>query len=117
MTFTKSAKLIGASVLMAGFMSGSAFAGDKKDCKNKDHTSAYSTQTQSGVTTVVLPARTEINTYTPTPQASTMAQDATAKTQEMKVLTFDEALAKCQKYGATDLQACIDKKTGQAPKS
>ena len=111
MTFTKSAKIIGASVLLASFVSGTAIAGDKKNCEGKSHTTAKSTVTQVSPPTVVLPASAQTTVYASQPKTTDANQTVT------KVYTFDEALAKCQKYGATDLQACIDKKTGQAPKS
>ena len=103
MTFTKSMKIFGATVLIAGFASGTALAGDKKNCADKNHSTAQKTQTQMSTPTMVLPAKAE----------ATSADAQKVK----KVYTFDEALAKCQKYGAADLQACIDKKTGRTPKS
>ncbi len=103
MTITRSIKIIGATVLLAGFASGTAMAGDKKNCADKHKTTAEKTETRMSTPTAVLPAKAE-------------AATTEGKTMK-KVYTFDEALAKCQKYGATDLQACIDKKTGVAPKS
>ncbi len=107
MTIKKSIQLISATVLLAGFASGTASAGDKKDCNYKKHTTtAQKTETAVSTPTVVLPA---------TAQAG---YSAMSKAEKMKkVYTFDEALTLCQKHGATDLQACIDKKTGQTPKS
>jgi len=107
MTLTRSFKIIGASVLIVGMASGTALAGDKKNCGDKHKTTAKKTQTQMSTPTVVLPAKAETSGYPATTEAKKMK----------KVYTFDEALAKCQKYGATDLQACIDKKTGRTPKS
>lgn len=111
MTFTRSFKIIGASVLIAGLASGTAMAGDKKDCGDKHKATAEKTQTQMSTPTVVLPAKAEMSGYPASTEAKTDAK------KMKKVYTFDEALAKCQKYGATDLQACIDKKTGHTPKS
>lgn len=107
MTLTKSIKIIGAAVLIASFASGTAMAGDKKNCADKKHTTAQKTQTQMSTPTVVLPAKAEASGY-----------PAMTDTKVMKkVYTFDEALSICQKHGATDLQACVDKKTGRTPKS
>ncbi|NNE57649.1 MAG: hypothetical protein HKN36_06035 [Hellea sp.] len=91
-------KIVAASVLLIGF-GVSASAGDKKDCDHKDQTAMH--KTEASAPSAVLPASAEM-----------------AK-KEKTVYTFDEALAACQKYGATDLQACINKKTGKAaaPKS
>lgn len=111
MTFTKSAKTFGASLLLAGFVSGTAFAGDKKNCEGKDHNMAEKTTTQVSPPTVVLPASSQTTVYassTKTPETNNVMT---------KVYTFDEALSLCQEHGATDLQACIDKKTGRLPKS
>ncbi len=107
MTITRSIKLIGATVLIAGLASGTASAGDKKDCNYKKHTTAQKTTTSTVSTpSVVLPAKAQAG-------YSTMDKAKSMK----KIYTFDEALSLCQKHGATDLQACIDKKTGQTPKS
>lgn len=107
MTLTKSIKVIGATVLIAGMASGTALAGDKKNCGDKHKTTAQKTQTQMSTPTVVLPAKAEAAGY---PAAQT------SKTMK-KVYTFDEALSLCQQHGAADLQACVDKKTGVTPKS
>lgn len=106
MTINRSIKLISASILIAGFASGTAVAGDKKNCKDKKHITAQKTVTAVSTPTVVLPAKAEAG-------YSTMEKAKSMK----KVYTFDEALSLCQKHGAVDLQACVDKKTGRAPKS
>lgn len=102
MTFTKSTKIIGTTVLALGLISGAAYAGDKKDCADKNHTAMQ--KTQMSTPTMVLSASTEKAGY-PAPAKA-----------ETKIYNFDEALAMCQKYGAADLQACIDKKTGVTAK-
>ena len=92
-------KLTGAAILAMGLMSGTALAGEgHKDC-NKTKTTAQSSTT-SATTGYV------------TTSTSVAATSETAKTK-MKVMSFDDALAKCTKYQAKDLQACIDKKTGK----
>lgn len=103
MTFTKPIKLLTTATIAVAFASGAALAGDKKDCPDKDHTAMM--KTEASQATAVLPASTE--------------RAAAPATTKMKVYTFDEAMEKCQKYGAKDLQACIDKKTGKtaAPKT
>jgi len=103
MTLTKPLKLLSAATIAIAFTSGAALAGDKKDCADKDHTAMMKTEATQA--TAVLPASTE------------RAQAPSDK--KMKVYTFDEAMEKCQKYGAKDLQACINKKTGKtaAPKT
>jgi len=106
MTINRSIKLFAAATLIAGFASAPASAGDKKDCNYKKNTTAQQTQTKVMTPTVVLPAKAEVG------------YSAVEKAEKMKkIYTFDEALSLCQKYGATDLQACIDKKTGVVPKS
>jgi len=93
-------KSIGAATIALTFISGAALAGDKKDCDHKKTTAMQKTEVSAP--TAVLPAA---------------ATTEKAK-MEHKTYTFEEAKAKCQKYGAEDLQACIDKKTGVAkPKS
>ncbi len=92
-------KTLGFSLLAAGLIGGTANAGDGKNCKDKDHTSLI--KSESTAATAVLPASSE---------------RAYPAKKAMKAYTFDEALAKCQAHGATDLQACIDKKTGAVSK-
>jgi len=90
-----SLKVLGTSIVAAGFMAGTAFAGGGEKCKDKKNTTTASV-TSTAQTTVL--------------SASEKAQMAkTAKT----VMSFDDALALCQKKGVTDLQACIDYKTGK----
>jgi len=97
MTLTKPLKMLSVATIAIVFTSGAALAGDKKDCKDKGHTAMM--KTEASQQTAVLPAS---------------AEQAAAKSEKaMKVYSFDEALEKCQKYGAKDLQACIDKKTGK----
>lgn len=110
-TFIKITKAIGATVLCAGFMSSTALAGDKENCANKNHTTAEKTQTQISPPTVVLPATATTNVYPALSKTTDMGKTTT------QVYTFEEALSLCQKHGATDLQACVDKKTGHTPKS
>ena len=92
-------KIAAASFLTLAFASGTAFAGDGKDCKDKKH-SAMKTQTTTMDQTAVLSASDR--------------SDAMAKKtmKAKKVHSFDEALALCQEKAAADLQACIDYKTG-----
>lgn len=92
-------KTLGFSLLAATLIGGTASAGDGKDCKDKTHTAMI--KSESTAATAVLPAS---------------AERAYPAKKTMKAYTFDEALAKCTEYGATDLQACIDKKTGVAAK-
>ncbi len=99
MTPKTSLKLVASTVIALG-LSSAAFAGNGKDC-NKKYKSTM-TKTEAAQSTAVLPA-----------SAETMEHKAK---KQMKVYTFDEALAKCQEYGAKDLQACIDKKTGKTAK-
>lgn len=114
-TIIKSTKLIGAAILMTGFMSGSALAGDKENCANKNHTTAEKTQTQISPPTVVLSATSDTTVYPAVQKTTDMGADTGKSTSN--IYTFDEALSLCQKHGATNLQACIDKKTGRTPKS
>jgi len=92
-------KIAAASLLTLAFATGTAFAGEGKDCKDKKH-SAMKTETTTMQQTNVLSA--------------VETRDATAKQAKMakKVYSFDEALALCQEKAAADLQACIDYKTG-----
>jgi len=102
MTFSKSAKIIAASILVVGFSSTTALAGDKAKCDKKNHTAMQKTAVSTP--TMVLPATAKKAGY----PAKTTA----------KTMTFDQALELCQAKGAADLQGCIDMKTGQAkPKS
>ena len=92
MTFAKTTKIIGASILVAGFMSGTASAGDKHNCDKTKKTTVQKTEMKQE--TVVLPASTA------------------AEKTKMKTLTYEQALEKCEAYGATDIQACAAKKSG-----
>jgi len=103
MKLTHTAKILGASILTLGFMSGTAIAGDKKACKDKQHTSIE--KSEMATPTMVLPAKAETKGY---PVKS-----------NSKIISFDEALELCLAKQAANLQACIDAKTGQVtqPKS
>ena len=100
MTHTKTLKILGTAIIAVAFTSGAAIAGPGKDCNHKDHSTAM--KSEASQQTAVLPASTE--------------RTNSADQKQMKAYTFDEALALCQKHGATDLQACVDKKTGKVNK-
>jgi len=92
MTFT-SLKIAGLSVMAVGLTAGAAYAGGGKDCADKNHTAM---KTESTITAT--PATAVLN-----------ASERTAKAK--KVYTFEQA--QCQAKGVSDLQACIDYKTGK----
>ena len=97
-TFT-TLKLTSAAIIALGLTSGLAMAGEgHKDCAKKKTTAQMEkTSTTAG--------------YASTTTAVASKSEHGAK--KMKVMSFDDALAKCTKYQAKDLQACIDKKTGK----
>jgi len=96
-------KTLGLAAVAVILSAGSAFAGDKKDCKNKTHASKATTTTMT-------------TTATDAPTAVLSASE-TGKTKVKKTYTLEEATAKCSKKGAKDLQACIDYKMGKSSKS
>jgi len=91
-------KMTGLAVLMTAFAAGSAYAGDGKDC---DHKKTAAVKTQTAIIA--------------TPQVTVLSDADTKdamKTTSKKVYSFEDALKLCQKKGVTDLQACVDYKTG-----
>lgn len=103
MTFTRSMKIVGTTIVAIALTGGVAFAGGGKDCGDK-HKSATKTEAAAASATAVLGASAEAT------------RAGTHKTH--KPLTREEATAKCNKHGATDLDACIAKKMAKyGPKS
>lgn len=101
-----SLKLIGATMTTLAFASGTAFAGDGKNC---DHKKKASMKTQASQTETAMTAAS--------PQA---VLAATEMKKAKKTYSFDDTLELCQKKGVENLQACIDYKTGKVsakPKS
>lgn len=100
MTPTSKLNLTGFAIIALGMTSGLAIAGEgHKDCK-KNKTTAQATMPSS--TAGYMPASTSV-----------AATSERAKTKS-KVMTFDEALELCTSKRAENLQACVDKKSGQA---
>ncbi len=101
MTLTQSLKTAGFTFVAIAMTAGMAHAGNGKDCYKKDHSGMN--KDAKAENTMVLDAKAE-------------AKDAKTykATKEMKTLTFDEAVTLCTKKQVADLQACVDKKTGQA---
>lgn len=97
MTIKSNLKIAGFVIAAIGLTTGTAIAGEGH-CKDKKQSAMM--KTEAPAQTMVLPAATEKAGY---PAKKTMQK-----------LTFDQALSLCQKHGAADLQACIDKKTGQS---
>ena len=96
-TFT-ALKMASATLIALGLTSGAALAGDKKDCKNHKTTAQMSTtSTTAG--------------YAST--ATTVASTSERSAKKMRVMSFDDALELCTSKNASNLQACIDKKTGK----
>ena len=89
-----SLKTLSVSIVVTGLMAGTAFAGGGENCDDKKHAAKTTAAVTSTAQTTVLSA----------------SDKATAAKMTM---TFDQALAACQKKQAKDLQACIDYKTGQ----
>ena len=87
-------KIASLAALTLAFSAGTAFAGEGKDCDHKK--AAMKTQASTAQQTSVLGAKT------------VKADKKMAK----KVLSFEDATKLCVDKGATDLQACIDYKTG-----
>lgn len=92
-------KIAATSLVTLAFATGSAFAGDGKDCDHKKK-AAMKTQT----TTAAAAPQTDV-------LATSSAMKSKAKMT--KTYTFEEALEKCQAKPAKDLQACIDYKIGK----
>ena len=103
MTLTKSAKIFGATIIAVALTGGAAYAGNGKDCGDK-HKSAMKTEAAAPTATAVLDAS---------------AEAAKAEAKKMHApLTVEQATAKCKKYGADDLDACVAKKMAKyGPKS
>jgi len=101
MTITTSLKFAGLTIAAIGLTAGVAFAGE--GCKDKAHKTTAMKSEAATQNTAVLAASTEKTKY--------------SKAKTAKVLTFEEALKLCQSAGVSDLQACVDKKTGVMPKS
>ena len=100
MTFSRSAKIVGTTVIAIAMTGGVAFAGNGKDCGDK-HKSAMKTEAAAPNATAVLDASAEA------PKAKAHAP-----------MTVEVATAKCKKYGADDLDACVAKKMEKyGPKS
>lgn len=101
MTIKLTAKMLIATTTISMAFSGAALAGPGKEGCDKTKTSAAykSEMTQTSV-------------------ASDSATMTAVKTKKVKkTYSFEQALEKCQAKGVSDLQACIDKKTGQKPQS
>jgi len=97
--YLKSLKIIGFSALALAFTTGSALAGNGKDCDHKNKTAI-----KSEASAVAAPTQTSV--------LSTSTASAKAKAVK-KTYSFEDAMALCQKKGAGNLQACIDYKTGK----
>lgn len=94
-------KIAALSAVALAFATGSAFAGDGKNCDHKKKT-AMKTEAAAAQTAVL--------------STSTDGKMMTKKAK--RAYTFEEALKVCQEKGADDLQACVDYKTGVTqPKS
>jgi len=94
-----SLKIAGLSVITLAFTAGSAMAGDGKNCDHKKKAAMKTTATAVTVT----PQTTVLSTTERTEVAPKKAR---------KTYSFEDALKICQEKGVTDLQACIDYKTG-----
>lgn len=92
-------KISSITLIAVSLTAGTALAGAGKNC---DHKKRKTTTTEASMTT--------------TAETAVMGVSATsgdAKAKMHKTYTYEEALSKCQKKGADDLQACIDYKTGK----
>ncbi len=109
MTVSKSFKILTFGTIFTVATASFAYAGEgNKDCKWKKTASEAAAVTPTATTYAAQN----------TPETQVLSEQASMKMkQEKKVYTFDEALDLCTSKQATDLQACIDKKTGQKPKS
>jgi len=92
-------KITGFAVLALGLTVGSAYAGDGKKCDHKKKAAVTASQTA----VIVTPQMTVL---------SDAQRVDTTQNKVRKTYSFDDALKLCQDKGATDLQACIDYKTG-----
>lgn len=108
MTFkSNSIKTIAIGSALLAFGASAAFAGEghAKDCNkaSKVEASTYAPTTQTTLSSAV---------------SETQVMAASAKAEKMKkVYSFDEAVELCTSKQVADLQACVDKKTGQTPQS
>ena len=90
-------KGLGATSLVFAFASGTAFAGDGMNCENKTKTQTEASVTSSS-STAVLGASERVNTDI-------------KKTK--RLYSLEDATEICQKKRSSNLQACIDYKTGK----
>ena len=104
MTPTRTFKIIACSIAAFGLTAGAAYAGSGKDCDEKHKTTAMKTEAAAPNATAVLDASTEATKE---------------KSHKMHApLTVEQATAKCKKYGADDIDACVAKKMEKyGPKS
>jgi len=94
-------KVAGLSFVTIAFTAGSAFAGDKKHCDDKNKAAVKTT-----VTAVTVTPQTTV--------LSTAESRSETPKKANKLYSFEDALKLCQEKGAADLQACVDYKTGVA---
>jgi hypothetical protein len=94
-----SLKIVSLAALTLAFSAGTAFAGEGKDCDHKKK-AAMKTQATTAQQSAVLSA------------SETGATMAKAEKKAKKVYSFEDATKLCVDKGVTDLQACIDYKTG-----
>ncbi len=102
MTFSKTVKIAGATIAAIAMTGGVAYAGAGKDCDHKQ---------KAAMSTEVAPTATAV--------LDASAEAPKAKEHKAHApLTVEQATAKCQKYGAKDLEACVTKKMAKyGPKS
>ena len=100
MTPTRTLKILACSVIAVGLSTGIAHSGEGKDCDKKYETTAMKTEAAAPNATAVLDASAEKSKAAHAP------------------LTVEQATAKCKKYGADDIDACVAKKMEKyGPKS
>lgn len=98
---TQPLKLIGLTVAALALTTGTALAGNGKDCKDKKHTKVQSEATATSMT------KTDV--------LSTSAT-AAPKAKMHKVYSVEDATKLCAKKGAKDMDACVAYKTGKMKK-
>lgn len=96
-------KLIGVTVAALALTTGTALAGNGKDCKDKKHAKVTSEATATSMT------KTDV--------LSTSATTSAPKAKMHKVYSVEDAKALCAKKGAKNMDACVAYKTGKMKKS
>jgi len=94
-------KIAGLSLITLAFTAGSALAGDGKSCDDKKKIAMKTPATATAI--AATPQTTVLSAAERSPVMTKKAK---------KVYSFEDALKLCQEKAVSDLQACVDYKTG-----